>query len=400
MAAPERIPDKPHCNVGTIGDAGHGKSTLTAALTRVLMDRGWSRVMWSYDSVVNGPRYQSHHSNSAVSRVEYFSAQRHYAHADWSSHAHYVKSMIRGDVQMDGAILVVSAPDGPKHGARQQVLLARQVGVPFIVVFLNKVDLVDNPKTLEVVEREVRELLSDCQFPGDMAPVIRGSAIKALSGEQGEIADEAIIKLFETLDAFVPLPERPIIQPFLMPIEDVLPVQDRGTVVTGRIERGKIKAGEEVEIVGLRDTRTSVVTSIEMFREFVDQGVAGDHVGCVVGGIGRDEVERGQVLCRPGSIKSHRKLTAEAYILTLEERGRPGYWRFLYDGRPQFFFRTTDVTGQCTLPEGRKMMPGEHVTMQVELVTPIAIEEKQRFAIREAGTIVGWGVVVSIDDPF
>jgi elongation factor Tu len=395
--APERMPGKPHCNVGTIGDVGHGKSTLAAALTRVSMDKGWSIYMTSYDQVV-GPQYRPKHVNSAVSFVEYMTAQRYYAHADWRSHADYIKDMIREEVPMDGAILVVSAPDGPKHEAREQILLARRVGIPFIVVFLNKVDLVDNPKTLDLVEREIRQLLSECQFPGETAPVIRGSAIKALNGEQGEFADQAVMRLYETLDAFVPLPERPIDKSFLLPIEDVFPDQRRGTMVTGRIERGTIKVGDDVEIVGLRDTRKSVVTSIEIFRKLVDEGRVGDHVGCVVDGVGRGEVERGQVLCKPGAVKSHKRFTAQAYFLTIEERGPRA--RLLMHDRLQFYFRSAMVSCLCTLPEGRKIMPGENVTMQIELVAPIAMEEKQRFGIFEAGHIVGAGVVVSIDDSF
>jgi elongation factor Tu len=351
--------------------------------------------MWSYDQVLMRPTYRPN-VGVAARCVDYLTAQRYYAHFDWRSHVDYIKDMIGDNVQMDGAILVVSARDGPKHEARQQVLLARQVGVRFIVVFLNKVDLVDDPKSLDLIERDVRQVLSECQFPGDTAPIIRGSAIKALNGQEGELADQAVLRLFETLDAFVPLPKRPIDQPFLLPIEDVFPVQGRGTTMAGRIERGKIRVGDDVEIVGLRNTRKSKVTSIEIFRKLVEEAGIGDHVGCIVDGVGGDEVERGQVLCKPGSVKSHKRFTAQAYFLTMEERG-PNVQLLNHD-RPQFFFRVPDVTGQFTLPQGRKIMPGESVTMQVELVTPIAMEEKQRFAIREAGRTVGMGVVVSIDD--
>src|SRR5919198_321505 len=316
-------------------------------------------------------------------------------HVDCPGHADYIKNMITGAAQMDGAILVVSAADGPMPQTREHILLARQVGVPYIVVFLNKVDVVDDPELLDLVELEVRELLTKYQFPGDKVPVIRGAAIKALNGEKGELADEAILKLYEALDTFVPLPERPIDQPFLMPIEDVFSISGRGTVVTGRIERGKIKVGEEVEIVGLRDTQKSVVTGVEMFRKLLDSGEAGDNVGCLLRGIDKDAVERGQVLCKPGSIKPHKKFKAEAYILTKEEGGR--HTPFFKNYRPQFYFRTTDVTGVVSLPEGIEMvMPGDNVAMDVELITPIAMEEKQRFAIREGGRTVGAGVVTKV----
>jgi elongation factor Tu len=331
----------------------------------------------------------------ATSHVEYSTAKRHYAHIDCPGHADYVKNMITGAAQMDGAILVVSAVDGPMPQTREHILLARQVGVPYIVVFLNKCDVVDDPELLDLVELEVRELLTKYQFPGDTVPVIRGSALQALNGEKGPLAEEAILKLYEALDTSIPLPERPLDQPFLMPIEDVFSISGRGTVVTGRIERGKVKVGEEIEIVGLKDTKKAVVTGVEMFRKLLDEGVAGDNVGCLLRGIGKDDVERGQVLCKPGSVKPHKKFKAEAYILTKDEGGR--HTPFFNNYRPQFYFRTTDVTGMCTLPEGTEMiMPGDNAAMDVELITPIAMEEKQRFAIREGGKTVGAGVVVTI----
>ena len=341
---------KPHCNVGTIGHVDHGKTTLTAAMTKVSMDKGWSKTMVSYDQVAKASESQGRRDPTkiltiATSHVEYSTANRHYAHVDCPGHADYVKNMITGAAQMDGAILVVSAVDGPMPQTREHILLARQVGVPNIVVFLNKCDVVDDPELLDLVELEVRELLSKYQFPGDTIPVIRGAAIKALNGEKGPLADEAILKLYEALDTSVPLPERPIDQPFLMPIEDVFSISGRGTVVTGRIERGKIKVGEEVEIVGLRDTQKCVVTGVEMFRKLLDEGEAGDNVGCLLRGIDKDAVERGQVLCKPGSVKPHKKFKAEAYILTKEEGGR--HTPFFTNYRPQFYFRTTDVTGRA-----------------------------------------------------
>jgi len=393
---------KPHCNVGTIGHVDHGKTTLTAAMTKVSAAKGWTTTFVSYDQVAKASESQGRRDPTkiltiATSHVEYATEKRHYAHVDCPGHADYVKNMITGAAQMDGAILVVSAADGPMPQTREHILLARQVGVPYIVVFLNKVDVVDDPELLDLVELEVRELLTKYQFPGDKVPVIRGAAIKALNGEKGELADEAVLKLFKALDEFVPLPERPIDQPFLMPIEDVFSISGRGTVVTGRIERGKIKVGEEVEIVGLRDTQKSVVTGVEMFRKLLDEGVAGDNVGCLLRGIDKDAVERGQVLCKPGSVKPHKKFKAEAYILTKEEGGR--HTPFFNNYRPQFYFRTTDVTGQVTLPAGTEMiMPGDNAAMDVELITPIAMEEKQRFAIREGGKTVGAGVVVSITE--
>src|SRR5881392_287556 len=390
---------KPHVNVGTIGHVDHGKTTLTAALTKVAADKGLATYV-TYDQVAKASEPQGRRDATKIltistSHVEYATANRHYAHVDCPGHADYVKNMITGAAQMDGAILVVSAADGPMPQTREHILLARQVGVPFIVVFLNKVDLVDDPALLDLVELEVRELLSKYQFPGDTAPVIRGSAIKALNGEKGEFADQAVLRLYEAIDTSVPLPERPIDQPFLMPIEDVFSISGRGTVVTGRIERGKIKVGEEVEIVGLRDTQKSVVTGVEMFRKLLDEGVAGDNVGCLLRGIDKDAVERGQVLCKPGSVKPHKKFKAEAYILTKEEGGR--HTPFFNNYRPQFYFRTTDVTGHVVLPEGTEMvMPGDNTVMTVELIHPIAMDEGLRFAIREGGRTVGAGSVTKI----
>ncbi len=393
---------KPHCNVGTIGHVDHGKTTLTAALTKVSADRGWTKTAIAYDEVAKASESQGRRDPTkiltiATSHVEYATPNRHYAHVDCPGHADYVKNMITGAAQMDGAILVVSAVDGPMPQTREHILLARQVGVPYIVVFLNKCDVVDDQELLDLVEMEVRELLVKYQFPGDDVPVIRGAAIKALNGEKGELADEAIIKLYDALDSYIPLPERAIDQPFLMPIEDVFSISGRGTVVTGRIERGRIKVGEEAEIVGLKDTTKTIVTGVEMFRKLLDAGEAGDNVGCLLRGIDKEAVERGQVLCKPGSVKPHKKFKAEAYILTKEEGGR--HTPFFKNYRPQFYFRTTDVTGICTLPEGTEMvMPGDNCSMDVELITPIAMEEKQRFAIREGGRTVGAGVVVKITD--
>jgi elongation factor Tu len=394
--------NKPHVNVGTIGHVDHGKTTLTAALTKVSTDKGWSNSFVSYDDVAKASAAQGRRDASkiitiATSHVEYATENRHYAHVDCPGHADFVKNMITGAAQMDGAILVVSAVDGPMPQTREHILLARQVGVPYIVVFLNKCDIVDDAELLDLVEMEVRELLSKYQFPGDDVPVIRGAAIQALTGEKGPLADEAILKLFEALDTYIPLPERPKDQPFLMPIEDVFSISGRGTVVTGRIERGVVKVGEEIEIVGLTDTKKSVVTGVEMFRKLLDQGEAGDNVGCLLRGIDKDAVERGQVLAKPGSVKPHKKFKAEAYILTKEEGGR--HTPFFSNYRPQFYFRTTDVTGVVTLPEGTEMvMPGDNIAVDVELVSPIAMEEKVRFAIREGGRTVGAGVVTKITE--
>ena len=392
--------NKPHCNVGTIGHVDHGKTTLTAALTTVSAAKGWTSTAISYDQVAKASESQGRRDPTkiltiATSHVEYSTANRHYAHVDCPGHADYVKNMITGAAQMDGAILVVSAADGPMPQTREHILLARQVGVPCIVVFLNKVDLVDDPELLDLVELEIRELLTKYNFPGDDVPIIRGSAIKALNGEKGEFADEAILKLYDALDTYVPLPERPIDKPFLMPIEDVFSISGRGTVVTGRIERGKIKVGEEVEIVGIRPTTKTVVTGVEMFRKLLDAGEAGDNVGCLLRGVEREGVERGQVLAKPGSVQPHTNFMAEAYILTKEEGGR--HTPFFGNYRPQFYFRTTDVTGVVKLPEGTEMvMPGDNVAVEVELIQPIAMEEKLRFAIREGGRTVGAGVVTKI----
>ena len=391
---------KPHCNVGTIGHVDHGKTTLTAALTKVSADKGWTTTAVSYDQVAKASESQGRRDPTkiltiATSHVEYSTEKRHYAHVDCPGHADYVKNMITGAAQMDGAILVVSAVDGPMPQTREHILLARQVGVPYIVVFLNKCDAVDDQELIELVEMEVRELLSKYQFPGDDVPVIRGAAIQALNGEKGALADEAILKLFDALDTYIPLPERPKDQPFLMPIEDVFSISGRGTVVTGRIERGVVKVGEEVEIVGIKPTTKTVVTGVEMFRKLLDQGEAGDNVGCLLRGIDREGVERGQVLAKPGSITPHTKFKAEVYVLSKEEGGR--HTPFFNGYRPQFYFRTTDVTGSIALPAGTEMvMPGDNIQMDVALIAPIAMEEGLRFAIREGGRTVGAGVVAKI----
>src|SRR6201988_406846 len=391
---------KPHCNVGTIGHVDHGKTTLTAALTKVSHDKGWTKESVSYDQVAKASESQGRRDPTkiltiATSHVEYSTDKRHYAHVDCPGHADYVKNMITGAAQMDGAILVVSAVDGPMPQTREHILLARQVGVPYIVVFLNKCDAVDDQELLDLVEMEVRELLVKYQFPGDDVPVIRGAAIQALNGEKGALADEAILKLFEAIDTYIPLPERPKDLPFLMPIEDVFSISGRWTVVTGRIERGKIKVGEEVEIVGIRDTQKCVVTGVEMFRKLLDAGEAGDNVGCLLRGIDKDAVQRGQVLCKPGSVTPHTNFTAEAYILTKEEGGR--HTPFFGNYRPQFYFRTTDWTGIVKFREGPKMVrPGDNISMEIELIAPIAMDEGLRFAIREGGRTVGAGVVAKI----
>ena len=387
---------KPHCNIGTIGHVDHGKTSLTAAITKVLAETGKAQYS-AYDQIDKAPEERERGITISTAHVEYETDKRHYAHVDCPGHADYVKNMITGAAQMDGAILVVSAADGPMPQTREHILLARQVGVPALVVFLNKVDMVDDPELLELVEMEVRELLSSYQFPGDDIPIVKGSALCALEDKQPEIGHDAILKLMDEVDAYIPQPDRPKDQPFLMPIEDVFSISGRGTVVTGRIERGIVKVGEEVEIVGIRDTTKTTVTGVEMFRKLLDQGEAGDNVGCLLRGVDREGVERGQVLCKPGSIKPHKKFTAEAYILTKEEGGR--HTPFFTNYRPQFYFRTTDVTGVCTLPEGTEMvMPGDNVTMAVELITPIAMEEKLRFAIREGGRTVGAGVVAKITE--
>jgi len=387
---------KPHVNVGTIGHVDHGKTTTTAALVAVQAAKGLATVK-SYKDIAKGGtvRDDSKTVTIASAHVEYETANRHYAHVDCPGHADYVKNMITGAAQMDGAILVVSASDGPMPQTREHILLARQVGVPKIVVFLNKVDTVDDSELLDLVEMEVRDLLSEYDFPGADTPVIRGSALKALQGEASEIGVGAFDKLLATIDEYIPVPQREIDKPFLMPVEDVFSIAGRGTVATGRVERGIIKVGDEVEIVGLRDTQKTVVTGVEMFKKLLDQGQAGDNVGCLLRGLKRDDVERGQILCVPGSVKPHKKFKAEAYILKKEEGGR--HKPFFSGYRPQFFFRTTDVTGSIKLPEGVEMaMPGDHINLDVELYQPIGIEKTLRFAIREGGKTVGSGVVTEI----
>jgi len=385
---------KPHCNIGTIGHVDHGKTTLTAAITKVLAEKGGA-TFTAYDQIDKAPEEKARGITISTAHVEYQTANRHYAHVDCPGHADYVKNMITGAAQMDGAILVVSAADGPMPQTREHILLARQVGVPALVVYMNKVDMVDDSELLDLVELEVRELLSSYDFPGDDIPIVKGSALAALEGRDDAIGKESILKLMDAVDSYIPQPERPKDQPFLMPIEDVFSISGRGTVVTGRIERGVVKVGEEVEIVGIRDTQKSTVTGVEMFRKLLDAGEAGDNVGCLLRGIDKDAVERGQVLCKPGSITPHKKFKAEAYVLTKEEGGR--HTPFFTNYRPQFYFRTTDVTGVVTLPEGTEMvMPGDNVSFEVELITPIAMEEKLRFAIREGGRTVGAGVVSSI----
>jgi len=388
--------DKPHCNIGTIGHVDHGKTSLTAAITKVLAETGGATFM-AYDQIDKAPEEKARGITINTAHVEYQTQKRHYAHVDCPGHADYVKNMITGAAQMDGAILVVSAADGPMPQTREHILLARQVGVPALVVFMNKVDMVDDKELLDLVEMEVRELLSSYQFPGDKIPITKGSALAALEGKNPEIGHDAILKLMQTVDDYIPQPDRPKDQPFLMPIEDVFSISGRGTVVTGRVERGIVKVGEEVEIVGIRDTIKSTVTGVEMFRKLLDSGEAGDNIGALLRGIEREGVERGQVLCKPGSIKPHKKFKAEVYVLTKEEGGR--HTPFFNNYRPQFYFRTTDVTGVVTLPQGTEMvMPGDNVAFDVELITPIAMEEKLRFAIREGGRTVGAGVVAKIND--
>src|SRR5713101_3050044 len=390
---------KPHVNIGTIGHVDHGKTTLTAALTKVSAEKGLAKFI-SYDEVAKASESQGRRDATkimtiAISHVEYETATRHYAHVDCPGHADYVKNMITGAAQMDGAILVVSAADGPMPQTREHILLARQVGVPALVVYMNKVDMVDDPELLELVELEVRELLSKYDFPGDNIPVVKGSALAALEGKNPELGKNSIAELMNAVDSYIPQPDRPKDQPFLMPVEDVFSISGRGTVVTGRIERGVIKVGEEVEIVGLKATQKTTVTGVEMFRKLLDQGEAGDNVGGLLRGTKREEVERGQVLCKPGSVKPHTKFKAEAYILTKEEGGR--HTPFFTNYRPQFYFRTTDVTGVVHLPEGTEMvMPGDNVTVEIELIAPIAMDEGLRFAIREGGRTVGAGVVAKI----
>src|SRR5213595_900073 len=385
---------KPHVNVGTIGHVDHGKTTLTAAITKVMALKGNAQFV-AYDQIDNAPEERERGITIAIRHVEYQTEKRHYAHVDCPGHADYIKNMITGAAQMDGAILVVAATDGPMPQTREHILLARQVGVPAIVVFMNKVDMVDDKELLELVELEVRELLSKYEFPGDTIPIIKGSALAALEDKDKALGHDAILELMKQVDAYIPQPERPVDQPFLMPVEDVFSISGRGTVVTGRVERGIIKVGEEIEIVGLRDTQKTIVTGVEMFRKLLDQGQAGDNIGALLRGTKREEVERGQVLCKPGSVKPHTKFKAEAYILTKEEGGR--HTPFFTNYRPQFYFRTTDVTGVVTLPAGTEMVvPGDNIAMEVTLIVPIAMEEKLRFAIREGGRTVGAGVVASI----
>jgi len=385
---------KPHCNIGTIGHVDHGKTTLTAAITKVLSETGGAKFL-AYDQIDKAPEERERGITIATAHVEYETVNRHYAHVDCPGHADYVKNMITGAAQMDGGILVVSAADGPMPQTREHILLARQVGVPALVVFMNKADMVDDKELMDLVELEVRELLSKYEFPGDTIPIIKGSALKALEGDKGELGHGAIIKLMEAVDKYIPQPVRQKDKPFLMPVEDVFSISGRGTVVTGRIERGVVKVNEEVEIVGLKPTVKTVVTGVEMFRKLLDYGEAGDNIGALLRGTKKEDVERGQVLAAPGTIKPHKTFKAEAYILTKEEGGR--HTPFFNGYRPQFYFRTTDVTGVVTLKEGTEMvMPGDRVTVSVELITPIAMEKELRFAIREGGKTVGAGVVAEI----
>jgi elongation factor Tu len=385
---------KPHVNIGTIGHVDHGKTTLTAAITKVLAGKGQAEFK-AFDQIDNAPEERERGITIATAHVEYETDKRHYAHVDCPGHADYVKNMITGAAQMDGAILVVSAADGPMPQTREHILLARQVGVPYIVVFLNKADMVDDAELLELVELEIRELLSSYDFPGDDIPIIKGSALQALNGEKGELAEPAILALMDAVDSYIPQPERAIDKPFLMPVEDVFSISGRGTVATGRVERGIVKVGEEVEIVGIKATAKTTVTGVEMFRKLLDEGRAGDNIGALLRGVKREDIERGQVLAKPGSITPHTKFKAEAYVLTKEEGGR--HTPFFNGYRPQFYFRTTDVTGVAELPAGIEMvMPGDNVAMTVKLITPIAMDEGLRFAIREGGRTVGAGVVSSI----
>jgi elongation factor Tu len=386
--------NKPHCNIGTIGHVDHGKTSLTAAITKVLAESGKAHFT-AYDQIDKAPEEKARGITISTAHVEYETDKRHYAHVDCPGHADYVKNMITGAAQMDGAILVVSAADGPMPQTREHILLARQVGVPALVVYMNKVDLVDDPELLDLVEMEVRELLSFYEFAGDTIPIVRGSALMALDDKDPKVGHDSILELMNAVDEHIPQPERPIDQPFMMAIEDVFSISGRGTVVTGRIDRGVVKVGETVEIVGIRPTVSTTVTGVEMFRKLLDQGQAGDNVGCLLRGIEREGVERGQVLAKPGSITPHTNFAAEVYVLTKEEGGR--HTPFFTNYRPQFYFRTTDVTGIVKLPEGTEMvMPGDNVSIEVELIVPIAMEEKLRFAIREGGRTVGSGVVAKI----
>jgi elongation factor Tu len=385
---------KPHCNIGTIGHVDHGKTSLTAAITKVLAETGGA-TFTSYDNIDKAPEERERGITISTAHVEYETAARHYAHVDCPGHADYVKNMITGAAQMDGAILVVSATDGPMPQTREHILLAKQVGVPQLVVFMNKVDLVDDAEILELVELEIRELLSSYDFDGDNIPIIPGSAVAALQDKTPEIGHDAVLKLMEAVDSWIPQPERPVDKPFLMPIEDVFSISGRGTVVTGRVETGIVKVGEEVEIVGIKDTRKTTVTGVEMFRKLLDEGRAGDNIGALVRGVGREDVERGQVLAKPGSVTPHTEFDAEVYVLSKEEGGR--HTPFFANYRPQFYFRTTDVTGEVILPEGTEMvMPGDNVKLGVKLIAPIAMDSGLRFAIREGGRTVGAGVVGTI----
>ncbi len=386
--------NKTHVNVGTIGHVDHGKTTLTAAITKVLAGKGQAEYK-AFDQIDNAPEERERGITIATAHVEYETDKRHYAHVDCPGHADYVKNMITGAAQMDGAILVVSAADGPMPQTREHILLARQVGVPYMVVFLNKADMVDDEELLELVELEVRELLSSYDFPGDDIPIIKGSALKALEGEKSELGEESVNRLMDAVDSYIPDPERAIDRPFLMPVEDVFSISGRGTVATGRVERGIVKVGEEVEVVGIKNTIKTTVTGVEMFRKLLDEGRAGDNIGALLRGVKREDIERGQVLAKPGSITPHTKFKAEAYVLTKEEGGR--HTPFFNGYRPQFYFRTTDVTGVAELPAGIEMvMPGDNVAMTIKLITPIAMDEGLRFAIREGGRTVGAGVVASI----
>jgi elongation factor Tu len=396
MAKEKFIRNKPHLNVGTIGHVDHGKTTLTAAITKALAKKNYAKFT-AYDQIDKAPEERERGITIAIAHVEYQTDKRHYAHVDCPGHADYIKNMITGAAQMDGAIMVVSAPDGPMPQTREHILLARQVGVPSMVIYLNKVDMVakEDQELLDLVELELRELLSKYEFPGDTTPIIRGSALKALEGDPSDIGEGSVWKLMEALDSFIPEPKRETDKPFLMPVEDVFTISGRGTVVTGRVERGIVKVGEEVEIVGFKDTQKTVVTGVEMFRKLLDEGRAGDNIGALLRGTKREDVERGQVLAKPGSITPHKNFKAEIYVLKKEEGGR--HTPFFKGYRPQFYFRTTDVTGEVKLPEGMEMvMPGDNVNMEINLITPIACEEKLRFAIREGGKTVGSGVVTKI----
>ncbi len=396
MAKEKFVRNKPHLNIGTIGHVDHGKTTLTAAITKVLTKKGFAKFL-AYDQIDKAPEERERGITIAIAHVEYETDKRHYAHVDCPGHADYIKNMITGAAQMDGAILVVSAPDGPMPQTREHILLGRQVGIPAIVVYLNKVDMIakEDAELLDLVEMELRELLSKYQYPGDETPIVRGSALKALEGDPGELGEPSVLKLLDACDSFIKEPKREIDKPFLMPVEDVFTISGRGTVVTGRVERGIVKVGEEIEIVGFRDTTKTVVTGVEMFRKLLDEGRAGDNIGALLRGTKREEIERGQVLAKPGSITPHKNFMGEVYILKKEEGGR--HTPFFKGYRPQFYFRTTDVTGLVTLPEGAEMvMPGDNVSLKIELITPIACEEGLRFAIREGGKTVGAGVVTKI----